>query len=96
MLTLDCSTSGGPSVFNPFLRDYIDHFKYKTVNTSDFKDFLYKYFKDRTDVLDTIDWKAWLHAPGMPPVNVVEMYDQTYAGKRNDIPGLSTECDRTQ
>lgn len=76
------SLVGGANVFNPFLRSYIDHFKYKSLVTEDFKNYLIKYFEGKTTRLNEIDWEAWLHTPGMPPVNVIDMYDHT----------LSTGC----
>ena len=59
---------GGPSIFEPFLKSYIDHFKFKSIITDDFKRFLYQYFKDKTKVLDQIDWNLWLNSTGMPPI----------------------------
>lgn len=59
---------GGPEVFDKFLRSYIEKYKYKSVDTSQWKEYLYEYFKDKKDVLDKVDWNAWLHTPGMPPV----------------------------
>lgn len=58
---------GGPDVFNPFLKSYIEKFKYKSVDTWQWKEYLLQYFKDKEDVLNTVDWKAWLHGPGLPP-----------------------------
>ncbi|EEC17057.1 protease, putative [Ixodes scapularis] len=58
---------GGPDVFNPFLKSYIEKFKYKSVDTWQWKEYLLQYFKDKEDVLSTVDWKAWLHGPGLPP-----------------------------
>ncbi|XP_054843985.1 leukotriene A-4 hydrolase isoform X1 [Eublepharis macularius] len=66
---------GGPDIFIGFLRAYIQQFAYKSVMTDDWKNFLYSYFKDKVDVLDTVDWNAWLNTPGMPPVKPT--YDMT-------------------
>ncbi|XP_064899430.1 leukotriene A-4 hydrolase isoform X2 [Columba livia] len=66
---------GGPDVFTGFLKAYIQQFAYKSIITEDWKKFLYSYFKDKVDVLDKVDWNAWFHAPGMPPVK--PMYDTT-------------------
>ncbi|XP_038612397.1 leukotriene A-4 hydrolase [Tachyglossus aculeatus] len=66
---------GGPEVFLGFLKAYIQNFSYKSVATDEWKAFLYSYFKDKVDVLDTVDWNAWLHSPGMPPVK--PKYDMT-------------------
>ncbi|ELT87749.1 hypothetical protein CAPTEDRAFT_162472 [Capitella teleta] len=59
---------GGPEIFEPFLRAYIDEFKYKSIDTNEWKTFLYKFFKNQSKVLDTVDWNAWFNLPGMPPV----------------------------
>lgn len=69
---------GGPSVFDPFLKSYIDYFKYKSIVTDDFKNYLYLYFKNdsvKQHILDTVDWDSWLHKPGMPPI---PNYDTTF------------------
>lgn len=58
---------GGPEVFDPFLKSYIEKFKFKSIDTSQWKEYLFDYFKDKEDVLSAVDWKTWLHAPGLPP-----------------------------
>lgn len=35
---------GGPKVFEPFLKAYVQRFQYKSINTSDWKAFLYEFF----------------------------------------------------
>ncbi|XP_031566571.1 leukotriene A-4 hydrolase-like [Actinia tenebrosa] len=70
---------GGPEVFEPFFRKYIEEHKYKTATTDEWKAFLMDYFKDKADVLESVDWDAWLYKPGMPPVNMIERYDSTLA-----------------
>lgn len=62
------SILGGPEVFDKFLHSYIEKYKYKSVDTAQWKEYLYEYFKDKKDVLDKVDWHTWLHIPGMPPV----------------------------
>jgi len=62
---------GGPSVFEPWLLAYIERFKFKSLNTSQWKAFLFEFFADRpekTALLAKVDWEAWLRQPGMPPV----------------------------
>jgi leukotriene-A4 hydrolase len=54
-------------VFDPFLRAYINKFKYKAIVTDDLKKFLYEYFPNNSQ-LKEVDWKEWLFKPGMPPV----------------------------
>lgn len=69
---------GGPSVFEPFLRYYLDKFKYQSITTDDFKSTLYEYFSEKADdKLNKIDWDLWLFGEGMPPI--IPDYDQTYA-----------------
>lgn len=68
---------GGPEVFEPFLKKYLENFKYKTVNTKEWRHFLEEYFQDKKDILKQVEWKAWLHEPGLPPVNMIEWYDTT-------------------
>lgn len=61
--------------FDKFLKSYIEKFKYKSITTDDFKNYLCEFFKNRQDELNTIDWNAWLYTPGMPPV--IPDYDQS-------------------
>ncbi|XP_046491533.1 leukotriene A-4 hydrolase [Neodiprion pinetum] len=66
---------GGPEVFEPFLKSYLNTYKYKSIVTLTWKGYLYDYFKDKVDVLNSIDWDTWLYRPGMPPV--IPAYDTT-------------------
>ncbi|XP_062989817.1 leukotriene A-4 hydrolase [Elgaria multicarinata webbii] len=66
---------GGKDIFMGFLRAYIQQFAFKSIRTEDWKNFLYAYFKDKVDVLDTVNWNAWMNAAGMPPVKPT--YDTT-------------------
>ncbi|XP_021060252.1 leukotriene A-4 hydrolase isoform X2 [Mus pahari] len=59
---------GGPEVFLGFLKAYVKKFSYQSVTTDDWKSFLYSHFKDKVDLLNQVDWNAWLYAPGLPPV----------------------------
>ncbi|XP_057709683.1 leukotriene A-4 hydrolase [Corythoichthys intestinalis] len=59
---------GGPEVFMGFVKSYIQTFAYGSVTTGQWKDFLFTYFKDKADVLNKVDWNAWMFTPGMPPV----------------------------
>uniref|UniRef100_A0A0B7A8X7 Peptidase M1 leukotriene A4 hydrolase/aminopeptidase C-terminal domain-containing protein n=1 Tax=Arion vulgaris TaxID=1028688 RepID=A0A0B7A8X7_9EUPU len=60
---------GGPTVFEAFLRAYIENFKYKSITTEDWKKFLFAYFSSEEDQakLNSFDWKTWFHGLGMPP-----------------------------
>ncbi|KAK6624951.1 hypothetical protein RUM44_011815 [Polyplax serrata] len=70
-------------MFDSFLRSYLDKFKFQTVNTDDFKNYLYEFFTDQKDILDKVDWNSWLYCPGMPPV--IPDYDRSLL---NDIDNL--------
>nr|CAD7400753.1 unnamed protein product [Timema poppensis] len=63
-------------VFDPFLKDYLDHFKHQSIVTNDFIKYLNEYFPDNKD-LKSFDWELWLDTPGMPPV--IPTYDTTLA-----------------
>ncbi|XP_049817242.1 leukotriene A-4 hydrolase isoform X2 [Aethina tumida] len=76
------ATVGGPEQFEPFLRKYFDTFKYKSIDTDDFKNFFENYFSSVTNIKD-INWNLWLYTPGMPPV--IPDYDKTLAIAADDI-----------
>eukprot|EP00753_Platysulcus_tardus_P004962 PLAT12798.1.p2 GENE.PLAT12798.1~~PLAT12798.1.p2 ORF type:complete len:689 (+),score=370.56 PLAT12798.1:38-2068(+) len=63
----------GKEAFEKFLYEYIQHFKFKTLTSDDFKNFYLEHFADKD--LSEIDWETWLTKPGMPPVR--NKYDTT-------------------
>ncbi|KAK2495177.1 hypothetical protein MC885_002352 [Smutsia gigantea] len=63
------------NVFLGFLKAYVEKFSYKSITTDDWKNFLYSHFKDKVDILNQVDWNAWLYSPGLPPVEL--NYDMT-------------------
>ncbi|KAJ3612580.1 hypothetical protein NHX12_020851 [Muraenolepis orangiensis] len=68
---------GGPEVFMGFVKSYIQMFAYSSITTEEWKSYLFTYFKDKVDILNKVDWNAWMHTPGMPPVK--PKYDTTMA-----------------
>ncbi|CAL8278208.1 leukotriene A-4 hydrolase [Gadus morhua] len=68
---------GGPVVFMGFVKSYIQMFAYGSATTEEWKAYLFTYFQDKVDVLNKVDWNAWMHTPGMPPVK--PQYDTTMA-----------------
>jgi leukotriene-A4 hydrolase len=58
---------GGKPVFDPFIPYYFGAFKGKSLDSYQFRDTVYEFFKDKKDVLDTIDWDSWFYKPGLPP-----------------------------
>uniref|UniRef100_A0AAX7UWE9 Leukotriene A-4 hydrolase n=1 Tax=Astatotilapia calliptera TaxID=8154 RepID=A0AAX7UWE9_ASTCA len=59
---------GGPEVFMGFVKSYIQRFAYSSVTTEEWKNYLFAYFKDKVDILNKVDWNAWMFTPGMPPI----------------------------
>ncbi|CAO3591318.1 unnamed protein product [Absidia cylindrospora] len=76
---------GGPSIFEPFVKSYVQHFASKSITTDDWKRYLYEYMekehgKPMIDKLNSIDFNAWLYSPGMPPIeNPDTLFDATLA-----------------
>ncbi|KAJ1800579.1 Leucyl aminopeptidase yscIV, partial [Coemansia sp. RSA 2399] len=63
---------GGPDVFEPYMRAYINEFQGRSIGTDDWKDYLFKYFAEtdsaKVKLLEALEWDKWLYSPGMPPV----------------------------
>ncbi|KAI9593051.1 peptidase family M1-domain-containing protein [Syncephalis fuscata] len=64
---------GGPSVFEPYMKAYVERFAGQSIDTNDWKLFLYEYMRkhhgdEKVKVLDQVDWHAWIKGTGMPPV----------------------------
>jgi leukotriene-A4 hydrolase len=53
-----------------YLRAHVEQFKYRTIDTDQWKEFLFKHFEQKGMVgkLEGIDWNSWFYAPGMPPL----------------------------
>nr|XP_034306708.1 leukotriene A-4 hydrolase isoform X4 [Crassostrea gigas] len=68
---------GGREVFEKFLRAYVENFKQQSIDSNQWKDFLYSYFHDKTEVLDSVEWEKWFYGQGMPPV--MPKYDNSFA-----------------
>ncbi|XP_037958023.1 leukotriene A-4 hydrolase isoform X2 [Teleopsis dalmanni] len=84
---------GGPEVFEPFLRSYLQKYAYKSVVTDDFKSSLYDYFSttDKKDKLNEIDWNLWMNHEGMPPI--IPKFDDTLANISKDLALLWSSKD---
>ncbi|XP_068145355.1 leukotriene A-4 hydrolase isoform X2 [Drosophila tropicalis] len=79
---------GGPSFFEPFLRDYLKKYAYKSIETNDFKQALYEYFKDgdKKDKLTEVDWQLWLTSEGMPPI--IPKFDESLVNVTKNLAKL--------
>ncbi|KAL4226486.1 Leukotriene A-4 hydrolase [Mactra antiquata] len=90
------SLVGGPAVFDPFMKSYIEKFKYKSITTTDWKDYLLSYFSEQASsgVFDGVDWDGWLFGEGMPPVK--PKYDTTLADVCENLAKRWRDCSDEQ
>ena len=61
---------GGADVFEPYLRAHVQQFAGRSINTDDWKAFLYSFMEktfgqEKVDLLNKVDWEAWLSGTGM-------------------------------
>ncbi|KAH7334057.1 leukotriene-A4 hydrolase [Rhizoctonia solani] len=76
---------GGLEVFLPYARDYVNTFRGRSIRTDEWKAHLFDYFEkhggeDKLNLLNSVDWQAWLYGEGTKlPVEVE--YDTTLAEK---------------
>ncbi|KAF9575723.1 Leukotriene A-4 hydrolase [Mortierella alpina] len=73
---------GGADVFEPYLKAHVQQFAGRSINTDDWKAFLYSFMEknfgqEKVDLLNKVDWEAWLAGTGMPPV--ANKFDDTLA-----------------
>ena len=61
---------GGEAVMDVYLKAHVQRFAHKSLSSDEWVAFFLEYFRALGTVdaaaLDAIDWKAWLHTPGMP------------------------------
>ena len=67
----------------------MEEFAHRSITTTDFKEFLYKFMKskgaDKVKILDTVKWDEWFFGHGMPPVK--NQFDQSLAKACQDLAG---------
>ncbi|TKR70191.1 hypothetical protein L596_022243 [Steinernema carpocapsae] len=66
----------GIEEFDKYLRDYIQTFSRKSINSQDWKDHFMKFFAHKKEILDKIDFDLWMYSPGMPPID--PEYDDSF------------------
>ncbi|KAJ1981922.1 Leucyl aminopeptidase yscIV [Dimargaris xerosporica] len=74
---------GGAAVFEPYMRAYIRRFAGESIDTQQWKDFLYEHMTVHHPdgaakahaLLEQVAWDAWLYNPGMP--HVKPHFDET-------------------
>ncbi|KAG8889516.1 hypothetical protein FRB98_003990 [Tulasnella sp. 332] len=80
---------GGLDIFLPYIRDYVQTFRGKSIRTDDWKEHIFKYFeanggKEKLDILNAVDYEAWLHGEGLE-LPVAIKYDTTLAQQSYDL-----------
>jgi len=60
---------GGAAAFDPFFREYIKAYSFKTLTSEEFKSFFLSHFAGHPGVA-AIDWDTWYHGYGGLPVTV--------------------------
>ncbi|KAG6849471.1 hypothetical protein H0H93_008198, partial [Arthromyces matolae] len=85
---------GGLEAFLPYVKDYVNTFIGKSITTEQWKSHLYKYWEtnggsEKTAILDSIDWNAWLYGQGLDlPVQLE--YDMSLA---KEVYALAAQWD---
>lgn len=89
---------GGPPVFEPFLRSYVETFAHKSITTEDWRQYVISYFKDN-EAIATLDWEQFMGA-GMPPwdpefktdlADAAFSLSSKWAGAIEDLSGFAPE-----
>ena len=68
------SQNNTTDIFRKILRQYFTKYKYKSIKYEDFRGFFIEKINEEFDtekaeyILDKIDWKQWIEAPGYPPI----------------------------
>ncbi|PAV21690.1 leukotriene-A4 hydrolase [Pyrrhoderma noxium] len=81
---------GGLDVFLPYIRDYVDTFMGRSIDTTIWKEHLYGYWsktengEEKIKLLDSVDWDAWLYGEGLS-LPVEPEYDLTLAEQAYDL-----------
>ena len=72
----DADAANGHSAFADFLKAHFEKNKFGCVTAVGFRA---SYEEAFPDAAKNVDWETWLHAPGMPPVDVGAYYDDALA-----------------
>jgi len=98
-----------PANFQTFLRQYINEFAQKSINSDDFRAYFEAFVRKTftkeksTEILSLIDWEAWLTKPGLPPVRLdfntpeytaAVALANSYINGQASIPGAKEQYDK--
>jgi hypothetical protein len=80
---------GGAEVFEPYLRAHVQEFAGRSINTDDWKAFLYLFMEktfgqDKVDLLNKVDWETWLAGTGMVNIFHIILLSQPFSRKNRD------------
>lgn len=73
---------GGPDAFAPFIKAYVAHFAVTPLTSLQFRRFFEQFYAGVRGV-DGVDWEAWFHAPGLPPV--ANTFDASLSGAAKQL-----------
>uniref|UniRef100_A0A7S3LM81 Peptidase M1 leukotriene A4 hydrolase/aminopeptidase C-terminal domain-containing protein n=1 Tax=Aplanochytrium stocchinoi TaxID=215587 RepID=A0A7S3LM81_9STRA len=87
---------GGPSVFEPFLKEYIKQYRLSTVTPMKFRNSFEAYMLSHgvaKESIEAVEWATWLHKPGMPKdpefdrslVEKADAVGDCWAGLNNEV-----------
>ena len=78
--------------FEAFFKAYVSQFASRILTSDEFKDFFMAYFEFKKETVMEIDWHAWFHKAGMPPV--LPELDTTLSSASQDLASLWITVDR--
>ena len=77
----------GKDNFAEWFRAYLNKFADSPLTPDEFKQHLVEYFHNKgiEKKIDEIDWDAWFYGTGMPPVTLVNSYDDSLAKQSKEL-----------
>lgn len=75
-----------------YLRSHVENFKYKTIDSNEWKEFFLQHFEKENDdgLFANIDWDKWFYSPGMPPYQ--PQYDVSASSACSSLAERWSQC----
>ena len=76
----------GTNIMNIFIKNYFQHFKYKSINLEKFQDYFNEVCLNNhvsQKILDLINWDEWIYKPGKCPID--NDFSNNYASQTNEL-----------
>ena len=76
----------GTDVMEIFIKNYFKHFKYKSINLNQFKDYFIEICLNSgvlQETLDKINWDEWINKPGKCPID--NDFSNNYMNETNEV-----------